>query len=481
MPKACNFDNVMGTMLGMRETNGLPVDLGHLEQVDNSGKLRYAETVTQWGSEVYDAAKPKEGDTTALKVLEKQTVGTGKEVLSVAKNILQDVRNPSGVFGDDVVLPVIDFITEHHEAHADDIQAGRKEYMAGIQDVFDEVDTDHMSPQLLEAWNKYRQFYESGGELYRLNERGALEKGISNIVGNAVKTSTGVGIGNVLEGVIKLPTLYPKTLLPALAEAWQSGMFKEIPELARKGVYGISYAGDKGQGWRGLIGATDIPLKNISYFAGKLHDGNGLKAVQRVAFTPRFGDLPAVYYSGGGRMGVQLVGYTINTYKLYASLWQNALKNNDWAPVITYHALAGIVGGGATAAIPAPLQGLIETVSPDSKDWFEEHRGALTKLVQPGSINRLGAGYDIAKRHVQSIGKDFKEGQERLQQGDARGLLDLAMAGISTTSATNGLLGDFAVQKALRMAKDVIEEELAPEDVLPEVGKRYKIPFAEGE
>jgi hypothetical protein len=477
MKDACTPSNVLGRMLGFRETDGLPVTMEHLSAIDDSGKAHFNDVVNQWGSEVFDDALPKASDNAALKAANWLS-GDSKHI---AKKTLQDFRNPSGLFGEEMIKPVTDFITEHHQMHFDDIASGRQDYLDEIGNVFDDIDTSGLGPTLQDAWNKYRNFYEEGGELYTLNQRSGLEQGMSNLAGNVIKSNPTVILGNVLEGAIKLPTLYPKTFLQAIAEAQKNGgLFKEIPELAEKGVYGINYAGEEKDAWRGLIGLTDTPLKNIAYYAGELADGNGTRAVQKVAFTPRFGDLPPIYYGTGGRAAVQFLGYTINTYKMYASLFQEAKKGNI-APLVTYHALASLMGGGAAAGIPMLGEGLIESVFPDSKDWFEQNKGPLAKLVQPGNINKIGIGYDIANRQIRGGMKNWGSAMENFQSGETvNGIMDLADVGLNALTFSSSPVGDLNVQKALRIAKDVAKGELDASDIPGEVQEKY-LPFTKAE
>ena len=338
-----------------------------------------------------------------------------------------------------------------------------------------------MNPGLQEAWNDYRRFYESGGELYGEHEHSPIGKAFSNLTSNVIKSSPNVILGNVLEGAVKLPTLYPKTFIPAINEALKAGdgnIFKKIPELAKKGVYDINEAGDKLGSWDGLIGLTDIPLKNIAYFAGKLEDGDGWKAVQKVSFVNRFGDLPSVYYSGSGRSAVRFLSYTINSYKMYSSLWDAARKGNP-APLITYHALAGLFGGGIAAGLPMGFEELVKAAFPDTKEWFDENKGPLAAMIQPGNITRLGIGYDIASKQLQGFGKNVKEGLEASKDGEfGKAGLETGDALLRLMTFTSSPLGDMNLQKILRVGKDVaageLEAEEAPSEALGKLLPSFK-------
>ena len=476
MKGACTPDNVIGGMLAMRETDGHPVDIRMLEELDHSGKAQFAETSTQSGADVFDAGQPHEGDKRTLQDAASWLAGDSQKI---AKDVFRSLRNPSGLFGEERIKPVIDFITNHHIENFDDLQGGRQAYFDEIGFVLDDVDTSDMSPSLLEAWEDYRRFYENGGELYGEHEFSPIGKAFSNLTHNVIKSSPTVILGNVMEGAIKLPTLYPKTFLPAIQKALQAGdgnIFKRIPELARKGVYELNEAGDRLGTWDGLIGLTDIPLKNIAYFAGELANGDGLKAVQDVAFINRFGDLPSVYYSGAGRSTVRFLSYTINTYKMYGNLWLTAKKGNP-APLLTYHAMAGLLGGGIAAGLPKGIEELIKAAAPETEDWFEENKAPWASLIQPGNINRLGITYDIASRQIQGAGRNVEKALEGAREGDIKTTaLETGDALLRLMTLSSSPVGDVNVQKVLRLGKDVAEGEIDLEDV-PEEATEKLLPF----
>lgn len=480
--KACSADNVIGSILGMGEYNGNPVGFEAVDELDNGGKATYVDKTNQVKAVIDEASTP----TTPEQQAKVESDGTVKSVVSqwagdaadIVPGILTDVRNPSGVLGEDFIKPVVDFITDHHAEHMNDLKAGRSDYYASIREVFDELDiaSDNLSEAQQAYYKKYKSFYLDGGELYNLNSRSGLEKAISNLGGNVIKSSPNVILGNVLEGATKLPSLYPKTAIQGFAQAVEQGFFKKIPELDAQGVYGVNYAGEHLGKWEGLIGLTDVPLKNIAYFADKLAGGDGIKGVQKVAFTPRFGDLPSIYYSGGGRSAVQFLGYTINTYKMYGSLLQEAKKGN-FQPLLTYHLMSGLLGGGVAAGIPMLAEDVIKTVFPDSADWFDENKGPLAQLVQPNNINRLGITYDIASRQIQRLGSMAQSGAEKIQEGDLKGgALDLVDSGLNAAAFTSSPIGDVNIQKVLRIAKDVANEEIDLEDV-PDEAMQSFLPY----
>lgn len=448
------IDDCVGKALGLRQAMGMEVPLEAVEEVGPVGAKYMAAQVGEVAAATHRDAPPSIRKQEEQSLLQKLFVGDGIEN---ATGIVASVRNPSGLFGEELVRPVHDFIARHHETYFDDLAEGRSEYFSGIRDVFDDIDTSGLSIAQQTAFDGYRAFYQRGGELYGLESRGHLENMISDVTGNIIKSSPTVILGNIGEGVIKLPSLYPKTFLPGMSKAWEAGITKKIPELEKQGIYGIHYAGEQGGVWEGLIGLTDMPLKNIAYYAGELAEGagGGARAVQRVAFTPRFGDLPAVYYSGGGRMLTGLLSYTINSYKMYADLW----KTGNWQGLITYHLLAGVVGGGIAAGLPKPVEDTIKLAFPESEQWFEQNKGVTAKLIQPGNISRLGVSIDIAASQARRAGSDIGEGYGKMRGGDAGGAIDMFMGLMRLAVFTNTPFGDANAQKVLDLALDAIRHD----------------------
>lgn len=476
----CSRHNLAATLVGLREFKNLPITEEHLDEFSPSGVAAVQNIVDQYRTEVLDNENP----TSELQINKSETNNKVIDALSGdlvqnAKSIFSELRNPSGILGEEIVGPVSNFITDHHETHYDDIPAGRSEYMRGIQEVYDAIDTSDLNPTQEAYFQKWKGFYTSGGELYNVNARTGIEKAISNVGGNVIKSSPNVILGNVLEATIKLPTLYPKTFLPALGEVIAQNPFKKMPELEEKGIYGIHYAGEDLGVWEGLIGLTDVPLKNLLYTAGELQaSGSGAKAVQDGAFTPRFGDLPAAYYTTGGRMAFQFLNYTINTYKMYGQFWKNLATPETRAQglqqLVTYHSLAGLVGGGAAAGVPALFESIITSAFPDTQDWFDENKNALASLVQPGNITRFGIGLDIASKQLQNIGKSWESAFENFYSGEtAAGVFDMAELGLTAMVFSTSPLGDLNIQKGLKIAREAAEGDIYIDEIPSTLFEKY--------
>lgn len=507
MKNQCSPETVIGAMFAKRETTGLGnKDIGTFEDIGPAGVSQYNDVRTRAYALDYDALSSVKDKS----LVERVFVGDG---VDIAKETLLELRLPSSVLGEDALKPVRGFLEDHYATHMDDLKAGRSDYFSGIKDALEEVDTTGWNPAQQDYFTRYALYYKNGGEMYGMNSGSGFEKMVGNAVGNTIKSSPTVLIGNIAEGVIKLPTFYPKEVLPALFEQASNGtLFKEIPELARKGVYGVNYAGEEKGIWKGLIGLTDVPLKNIAYSAGEMASpGSGALAVQKVAFKPRFGDLPLIYAKPVGRSTIQLMGYTLNSYRMYHGMWKSATGLNGadrvaegWRQVATYHGMTAAIGG-AGAAVPALLSGgdvgdvvssafggagssapvaiqpivqmALSAINPDWESIVEENDNYLAKLIRMGNINRVGIGFDITTRNGQKAYTAFQDGITAFQDGDTvKGVMDLADMGLYLSSLTNAWVGDAQAQKAIRLARDAFMGEVEMDELLDEATDRFRVP-----
>ncbi len=414
------------------------------------------------------------------------------------KGFIVDNRNWSGLLGEDFIAPMQDFLEGHFSSYGDDLKAGRGDYNAQLEDILDSLPTDGFSDAQLRLAEKYKALMRDGGPFY--GKEGGVGF-INNIVGNVIQSSPTVLFGNPLELAYKLPALYPKQMVPAIGKAMELGLFKRIPELEARGVYGSSVGtknvlGDR-KSFEGLIGLTDVPAKNITYWAGELaQQGGGPKAVQDVMFVPRFADIPAVYYSGSGRLTVGLLSYTVNTYKLIAGLSSKALKGDMGAlgSLATMYTLAGAIGGVGSesgdpvssvlaSGMPQPLEVAIKKAFPETESWFAENTGSLAKLVKPGSLDRVGIPAQIASRQfTQGVVGSAKESLELAGEGDMTGAsIELADALLSLLPfGTGTVFNDQQVQKVKKMAVDVLKCDMDLMDVPAELQDKF-LPFTKAE
>lgn len=475
MPKGCTPENVEGKLVGLSVSSENHPPFNEIDDMTPSATAAMQETVNLSAADQFDAIDP--GQNAGLVEALNWPESTGNAV----KNILNDVRNPSGILGESYIKPVHDFLVKHLQEFGENVtgEVARKSYdkqIRGVLASLPQLSEDHPLHGYAE---RYRRFYLNYSEFYSKQGGTATTKAVSNLAGNVLQNSPTVVLGNIAEGMIKLPTLYPGAVLPAIRKALEAtggNLLNKVPELEAKGVYGSSLGLERGVfGSRfaggvlkdGIIGLTDNPLKTIAYYAGELAHGDGLKGVQDVAFVPRLGDLPSVYYNNGSRMMVQFLGYSINTYKMYGQMWKDLINPETAGQaaqrLITYHALAGVIGG-AGAALPEPAVQMITAVFPESEEWFDENRTPFAGLIQPASIDRIGITASIASQKIKMIG------QGTTGALGAIGDQDYAQMVISGSDAIMGAasfgttpLGDAQLQKAIRMGRDAWLDDEEPD------------------
>lgn len=487
MAKGCTPDAVDGALVGLADAQNAAINFADIEDLTPEALDRMTEISARGKAAEHDYNPSIFG----------QMLDYPDEVKNLVKGVIQDVRNPSGIFGEDFVQPVHQFMVSHLEEFGDDLMSAesRQVYFDTIDDILEEL--PDVADELHYASDRYKQYYKNGGEFFNRDNSGAVTGAVSNVVGHTLQSSPTVVVGNVAEGAIKLPTLYPKTLLPAIKkviEKTNGKIWETIPELEAKGVYGSSLGietsllGSRKSGGflkNGLIGITDNPLKNISYYAGELaQSGNGLKAVQEIAFVPRLGDIPSIYYSGKGRAAISLLGYTVNSYKMYGQMYKNlfkgatpAIRKKAAQELITFHVMSGVIGGGVGAILPKPVEAAITAIFPESEDILDQ-QNKLAGLTQFGGIDEIGVAYNMASRKGDKVVKSVKQGLEAAGEGDIK---TVAIEGLhsflSLAPFTSNFMGDAQIQKIIEMGRDFAMGELDIEDV-PEQAIENITPYA---
>jgi len=489
MKKACNPQNVGGALAAGLDAMGIKVDPKMVQSLDKGGKSVFFETTNHASNDVI-----QQGHIDA-QVQNHWGQGFKDNPVKTVGSILLDLKNPSGVLGEEYVQPLNQFLVSHFQKYGHSLEAGKGKYFKGVKAIFEGMDTSNLSPAKLGYFQKWKAFYLKGGEFYNAPQRGAMSRGISNMVSNAINANPKIVLGHAVEGTVKLPALYPKTMIPGIVNAVKAAdlakknIFQEIPELAEIGVYGQhhqEYGINKF--FRGITGLADVPLKNISFFAGHAAGGEaeGLRAVQRVSFQTRFGDLPLAYHYGQDRFLIQMSGYTLNTYKLYGSLWRGLLTGSDegrlksaWG-LVAFHGMTGALGGAA-AMIPKPLEEALKKANPDSEDWLDGHKNALGELAQVGNFREPGVVVEMTKSRFQRAGKLINSGIENIFQNHdyVRGTADVVDGVINTFPFTRNPLGNEQVQKAFNIAHDVFFSD-EDEELGDQIHKKY-FPFVKTE
>lgn len=507
MPKACTSENVVGELAGLLESAGITPEAGALDALGASGKNYYNKTVTKNGDDL-DVLHPSPFSEKVKSFWERNPL-TG-DLKPLIGKIITDARNPSGILGEKTLEPVLKFHQDHFKnvyskiGSDSDYITAIKAYKKGIKEALKAVDTSGFNESQKGYFEKYKQFYKKGGEFYPTETEGTgINQALNNLVTNQIQNSLAVLLGNPLEVAIKLPALYGDNAFKGLGEYITRGAaLKKLPELVEAGVYGVKWldaAETKwyeklNRRWEGLIQFTDIPTKNAAYLAGKAKGGHeeGLKAVQDVMFTPRFGDLPSQRWGSAGRNESKLLTYTVNTAKMHFSLWRQLLHKQSnmksrlqaGAGLAWMHGVAfGIGGTGAFITDEqlkfirqyAPeaadvleeykepfLNKVIAAVSPEIGNFLEENDLSLGGLVQSQGINRVFVAGSIMERKIQKASKMMGKAFESLQNGDHLGFaVDAGLSFVTgVLSFTKSGLGDAQVQKLLYLGRDMMKDEL---------------------
>lgn len=481
MKNKCTPGNVVGYYgLGKRELEGLGVD--DIDLFDGD-----PEVVSGWNSARHNISY------NALREFNPQAFNAAQAFSDTSKAVgdaLNELVTPESAIGDDIVKSIEALSEKHFLKYGDNLKAGKDEFIENVTELLSSIDTSKFTPNQQAFFNKYSRFYMQGGEFYKMNHKEGILGIVRNATSNTIKSSVNVVEGNVFEGVIKLPTFYPKQTLPAIVDALkQTGgnLFKELPERAAKGVYGHNFSGEAKDWWQGFMGLTDVPFKNIVYSAGELAEtGSGTRAVEKVAFKPRFGNLPPVYYSEAGGQAVKLLGYRLNHYRMLHGMVMDAIGRNGASRVATglqqiatHTVMTGLVGGfGATG-----VGQLLGILNPNWREEIGETRNSLASLVDTGGITQIGIGASITNRFIQNGYKHFADTWEATgATGDGFdpvqftiGLTDVVMDALALGS-TKTAFSDVAIQKAIKLARDTFLGEVAAEDFWDEAQDRFKLP-----
>lgn len=465
MTSSCNPARVMGEMMALGDIHGADIDPAIItEDMPPAEKAAYYETVDKASSEVHDSmrdTKQQQADNKALTAAKK----LGGDMITPTKAIFTDFANPSRVLGNDLVTELDNILIDLKNSHSGNGFAAKEAFNHSVGDFFERVNTDDFDDAQLRYFERYKDFYSDFNKFNGIGQhKGYIEERLDSITRGVIHLSPNVMVGNLVEGVMKLPALYGTDALTGLKMAMQDGgLWHESPELVRQGIFGREYAGQAAKGWIDkVMGATDTPLKKISYYAGFAKGGEeaGRLAVQRVTFAPRMADMPLVYHTPIGRSSVRLLGYTISTYKMLGNLVEGLTKKETMAQSALglgwYTALAWGMGGAA-GAIPTPVQTLIGVfdgiAGTDYKDQINNDQGALTKLIQTNGISRINITTDLFNKAISTVGKWADGGEVKPT--------DVVFA-LSTIFLKNDYFNNREVQRIVKSGYDVYTGEMEP-------------------
>lgn len=474
---ACNFDNVMGKMLGLRESDGLLVDGDMLDELDNGGKLNYNEQSNTAGEALFD-------ESTDIKGAKAASGWKDKGVVGLVKRVLTDQAGVSEILGDDLVDEMDDLVRDFAE------NGGREwEFSEAAASILDQYE-DNYSGAKLGYFNEYRDWMTDGGPLFAENRKTGLGQGLANLTDNAIKSSLTVGLGNPIEMAIKLPALYPEEVAQGVSN-WisQGHVFKKIPELEKTGFYNLerreitdsNLLEKLNSKWEGINHTLDIPWKNLAYHTGAVRGGmkGGIKAVEDVLFQPRMANMPRQRWASAGRVESRLLNYSINSVKLGVNLMRRAATGDPKAIAGLGIMLGSMTAlGGPGALIPKPVEDYLKEVNPDFEPppkWF------AAGLIQQQGISRVGIPFDMVNRQGRKTWESFLQGGEGVAEGDAKkALVNLGFAVGSAYAFTQSWAGDALAQKAFGIGRDLMLDELGAEDLPGEIQDKY-LPFLESD
>lgn len=433
---ACNADNVMAKLVAHLEAGGIDTDISYVSKLPETAQLVYHDGANRAGAEELKAIP----DDIADQVMKTITEDVPHE--NAFARTINDQRNPSGMLGESRVKPMIDFMREHVNKYGNDPAKGKKAYYGEIQKVLKGIKEDGLNKHQKAYLEQYKNFYKAGGELYAKHDgKTGIVELLSTYGSNVVKSSPTVLIGNVLEGIIKVPSLYPTTAMPGFARALEKGLWTKLPKLKQVGAYGDEEAKGLLQKWQGLMGITDVPLKNIAYFAGleKGGEAEALRAIQRIAYMPRLGDSPRQFWKKGNNLEVRFLNYGVNSLKMYGSLWGNALNpakgETTRAAALgslgLYHGIAlglGAAGGaiegkdpllaGVSGAIPEPAKIFVKAFSPEAAQALQDNETGIGQLSQINAIRTVGPLFSSAQRNTDTMMRNTNKAIDYMHNGE---------------------------------------------------------------
>lgn len=375
--KACTPHNVIAPILNEAERMGKEIPQSVINKLDNGGKASLSNAITKTDAELYDTQVRGAETSFERDIIEQFSPSKWDRV----KAFLANRKNPSRSIDKSIVEEVNAFLEDLASEFNGDLAAGKGEYFQTIHEIFADVDTSGFSPSEHLVYNKYRRYYEDGGPLYNKAYKDDIKEAFGNLGQNVIKSSPTAIIGNVFEGAIKIPTMYPAQALPAIAKIMRdhgpAGFFKKLPQYEAKGIYGLHYAGEDLGQWGGILAHADIPFKNLVATAAEMAGESPTLGVQKIAFVHRLGDIPPMFYSSEGRLMSKFLNYTIGTYEMYHGMWAG-LGNPDHGPVIA-----------ATNHLPRPscLNGGWDGCGPPglsnpNRNRFPRHQGMVCRQPQ---------------------------------------------------------------------------------------------------
>jgi hypothetical protein len=474
---ACNPHNAVAKMAGVFDAGGIETTEGALNRLDDNAKTLFHQIRSQSSAQALQKTSPKAAKT-AEEIIEDVTDENADKgtIIERVKGGLLDVMKPADFLPEDVTGPVFEYLDNFFVANHQDMVGARKSYSAGIRKVLNEISetVDGLSPEAKGQAAHWMRDLREGYPFYGKSGT-ILNNMTSNVVSNALDFSTNVLLGNPLEIIIKAPAVYgirpTFNGLGMLAKETKGNLWATIPELEQAGVYGMEMPKGKGKIAslqnaynyinEKVMNVTDRPLKNWAYYTGKAQNGNGMEAVEKIAFKNRWGNDARLGRSN--RDAVTLMNYTFNTYYMFGGMAKNIITPGKRAEGLRQFGMwAGLTSliGGPAAVIPAPLAEVLKQ-NAEYAEFEKNYLFPTGKLIRPGGVT-FGVGYEMVNRAGDVWFRGLKKGAEKLSKDDPQGaMLDFADGGLgAATVFTRSPLGNLRVQKVLRNTRDLYEGDL---------------------
>lgn len=480
----CSPDNVLAELAHIKDRRGDDFDVsGVVDTLDDPGQALYHKLKAGHQSEMVK-------DTLAAKAVDKvvSIFADGKKAI---KSMLSEKLTPSEILGEDVVKPVIDYIQQHVEEFGFKTSEGRDQWMRDVIDLNDgliERASKNLSIEKYEYLRKYMKYLKDGGPMYHSDGLVAQAKrgvvGVGNLTKNIIALSNNVFSGNIVEALTKVPAEagidnFGLAIGDVMKQGGKMGLWKRIPEAEKEGMYGfVREQGENELSRMSLLGKlqdklidkyqglTDVPFKNIAYYAGEraYGKGGGLKMIEKLANINRLGNEPMMKWGETNRALSRISHYTLAMYKMYAGWWKDALGGNKdaWRKLVTYHGLVTLLGGPG-ANIPAPIADSLMALNPDWKEdkpWLMQTWGA-GRLIQLQAFPAY-VPLELAVSQSDKIGREVAKGGKYASEGDyGNAMAQMFQASFAVLPFSNvPVFGLKPVQSVTKHSIDLAQQEI---------------------
>lgn len=480
----CSPDNVLAELAHLKDRRGDEFDVsGVVDTLDDPGQALWHNLKAGYQSEMVK-------DTLAAKAVNK-VVSSFADTQKNIKSIFSETLTPSEILGEDVVKPVLDYIQDHIKEFDYKTPEGRDQWYRDVIDINDgllERASKNLSVEKYEYLRKYMKHLKEGGPLYKTDSPFGIWKMAINMSQNATKNiialSNNVFTGNIVETLVKVPSEagienFGPAIGDVMKQGGKMGFWKRIPDVEKEGFYGLAREHGENELSRlsqlGRIqekaiekfqGLTDVPFKNIAYYAGEraYGKGGGLKMVEKLSNVQRLGNEPMMKWGETNSALSRFSHYTLGMYKMYGGWWKDAVGGNKdaWRKLVTYHGLVTLLGGPG-ANIPAPIADGLMALNPDweeDKPWLMQTWGA-GRLIQLQSVP-IYVPVSIAINQSDKIKREWNKAGKYASEGDyGNAMTQMFQAGFSVLPFSNvPVFGLKPVQSVMKHSIDLAQQEI---------------------